>query len=80
MPTLRRCLLLIVIAGTIVLAGCLQETALIQSGTADEVDISYASDPSAALPLARQYCAQFEKVPQLVNSGVNVAVYHCHPR
>lgn len=59
---------------------CRQTQAFILSGDAAGAEISYADSPAETLALARQHCAQFEKVPHLMSSGTNVAVYHCVPR
>jgi hypothetical protein len=62
------------------LTSCLRTEAYINSGSADGVEVSYPNDPAATLPLARKHCAQYEKVPQLVTSGDNIAVYLCEHR
>jgi len=62
------------------LTSCLQTEAYINSGSAEGVEVSYPSDPATTLPLARKHCAQYEKVPQLVTSGDNIAVYRCEQR
>jgi hypothetical protein len=60
-----------------VLSGCTAPHPTIRNGDANSVEISYAGDVASALPLARQHCAQFERVPRLVDPGLDVAVFDC---
>jgi hypothetical protein len=46
-------------------------------GTADWVIISYVGDVAATLPLARQHCAQFERLPVFRQTKDTNAVYAC---
>jgi hypothetical protein len=59
------------------LSGCLPHQEAAIRGGPDGVLISYAGDVSATLPLARQHCAQFERVPVLTVAKENTAKYVC---
>jgi hypothetical protein len=61
----------------IALSGCTAPHPAIRSGNVNSVEISYAGDVASALPVARQHCAQFERVPRLVDPGLDVAVFDC---
>jgi hypothetical protein len=65
------------IAGTI-LSGCMNSRVFIREGNANSVEIGYSgSNVADTLPRARQHCAQFERVPQLVDADGEVATYDC---
>ena len=46
-------------------------------GNADWVAVNYVGDVADTLPLARRYCAQYERTPLLKNTKDNVANYAC---
>lgn len=46
-------------------------------GNADGVVISYVGDIANTLPIARQHCARYERVPVLHDAKENHAVYFC---
>jgi hypothetical protein len=46
-------------------------------GNADGVIINYFGDVAQTLPLARQHCARYERVPVLHETSENHAVYFC---
>ena len=59
------------------LSGCTAAHPFILKGDANSVEISYGSDVASALPLARRHCAQFERVPRLVDAGIDLALFDC---
>lgn len=67
------------------LSGCAGPHPAIRSGDANSVEVIYGGDAASALPLARQHCAQFERVPRLVSTGpdsggsADTAVFNCVP-
>ena len=61
----------------IALGGCFPHQDVAMGGNADGIAISYAGDLAATLPLARQHCAQFERVPVLHSTKENTAYYAC---
>jgi hypothetical protein len=70
-------LMLAVAAAGVALSGCTAPHPAIRNGNANSVEVSYAGDVASAQPLARQHCAQFERVPRLVDPGLDVAVFDC---
>jgi hypothetical protein len=79
--------LLIALSGAVaiggVLAGCLpHEDKIIMDGKADGVVIQYYGDLAETLPLARQHCAQYERVPKERSHSVekNLVIYDCVTR
>lgn len=72
---LRR--LLTVLALGAALTGCMTTTAFVREGDADSVSVGYGEDVAAAWPLARRHCAQFSRVPRLVDAGLNIANFKC---
>ena len=59
------------------LSGCSGPHPSIRDGDANSVNIGYAGNVASALPLARQHCARFERVPRLVEAGADLAVFDC---
>jgi hypothetical protein len=59
------------------LAGCGRPQDAIVRGNADSVDILYDGDLAEALRLARQHCAQFERVPQQRQTKDDVVTFQC---
>jgi hypothetical protein len=59
------------------LSGCTAPHPFISSGDANSVEITYAGDVASALPLARKHCARYERVPRLVDPGIDHAVFDC---
>ncbi|HWD59661.1 MAG TPA: hypothetical protein VG308_15345 [Stellaceae bacterium] len=58
--------------------GCTQSPQnVVMRGSADGVIINYYGDVGATLPLARQHCAQYERVPVLHETKESNAVYFC---
>jgi hypothetical protein len=49
-------------------------------GNANGVVVSYTGDINETLPIARQHCARYERVPVLMKSQEESAVYACVPR
>ena len=59
------------------LSGCVEPQPFVRAGNADSVEVVYSGDAASALPAARQHCAQFERVPRLVNAGADIALFDC---
>jgi len=61
------------------LLGCTAPHPTVHSGDANSVEVSYAGDVASTLPVARGHCAQFERVPRLVDAGAGtgIAIYDC---
>ncbi|HVC55274.1 MAG TPA: hypothetical protein VND95_04925 [Stellaceae bacterium] len=62
------------------LAGCGGPHAFVKDGDQKSVDVAYSGDVATALPLARQHCAAFNRVPHLVDRSPYVAYFDCLPR
>jgi hypothetical protein len=62
-----------------VLWGCTAPHPAVRGGDANSVEVSYAGDVASTLPVARQHCAQFERVPRLVDAGAGtgIAIFDC---
>jgi hypothetical protein len=58
-------------------AGCSAPKPFLLNGDAKGADIGYAMDPAATLPVARLHCAEYERVPRLLQAQDNVAYYEC---
>ena len=60
------------------LAGCsLPHHDIVMQGTADWVLIGYGGDIAETQPIARQYCARFERQPILGQIKENTVLYSC---
>jgi hypothetical protein len=69
----------VLLAGAVVapLGGCFPHQPAAMHGGRDGVSIDYAGDVAATLPIARQHCAQYERVPVLAGTKENTATYAC---
>jgi hypothetical protein len=68
--------ILLVLAGA-TFSGCTEPHPFVRAGNANSVEVVYGGDVANALPAARQHCAQFERIPRLVNAGEDIAVFDC---
>ena len=59
------------------LAGCLEQRSFLRSGNATSAEIMYSGDIAQALPIAKQHCAGYGRVPRLVDTGPDVAYFAC---
>ena len=64
-------------AASALLSGCSGPHPFVRKGDANSVEIIYSGDAESAWPVARQHCAQYERVPRLVNAGVDLAIFDC---
>ena len=62
------------------LGGCTAPHPYISEGDQKSVAVAYGGRIDDALPLARQYCARFERTPKLVDSAPDVAYFDCVPQ
>jgi hypothetical protein len=67
----------IAIGALAALAGCVEAKDHVMSGDGNQLTIQYYGDLDATMPLARQYCAQFERVPQRRDNDVDTVTYAC---
>jgi hypothetical protein len=49
----------------------------VRSGDADHVEVIASGDPAAALPLATEYCARYERVPRFDRIDLEIVRYDC---
>lgn len=59
------------------LAACSGPHPAIIEGDATSVQVRYAGDARTTLPLATEYCARYERMPRLVDPGLDIAIYEC---
>lgn len=64
-------------AAAVAAAGCTAPHPAIRGGDANSVEVSYGGDVASALPLARQHCARYERVPRLNDAGLDTAIFDC---
>ena len=69
--------LLMFATGVAALSGCGEPHPFVRAGNANSVEVGYSGDAASALPAARQHCAQYERVPRLVNAGEDIAIFDC---
>jgi hypothetical protein len=66
-------------AVAVALASC-NTRPFFRQGDANSVEVGYFADVETAEPVARKHCARFERVPRLVETGIDVAVFDCVAR
>ena len=59
------------------LSACMGPRAFLMQGDATSAEVANSGDTEGALRIARQHCARFERVPQLVENGPDVAYFAC---
>lgn len=60
-------------------AGCVEHHDAVLQGNANGVTINYYGDVGETEPLARQFCARYERAPALHETKENNAYYFCVP-
>ena len=63
-----------------VLGGCLVGQPALQHGDEKSAEILYSGDVASTLPIAKRYCAGYERVARLVDTTPGVAYYACELR
>jgi hypothetical protein len=69
--------LLALCAAIAALPGCLGQQPLLKAGDATSAEIMYSGDVANAMPLAKQHCAGYERVPRLVDTIPGIAYFAC---
>jgi hypothetical protein len=59
------------------LAGCLEQHSFVRSGDATSAEIMYSGNIAEALPIAKQHCAAYGRVPRLVDTSPDIAYFAC---
>ena len=63
----------------LILIGCAAKPFLLD-GDANSAEVGYGLDLAAATAVAKEHCARYERVPQFLESGEDVAYFACvHP-
>jgi hypothetical protein len=62
------------------LIGCLERPAFLRDGNATSAQVMYSGDVASALPVAKQHCAGYGRVPRLVDTAPDVAYFACEGR
>jgi hypothetical protein len=57
--------------------GCAEPTPFLLNGDAKSAEVGYGMDASATLPVAKLHCAEYERVPRLLQAQDNIAYYEC---
>lgn len=61
------------------LAACLNQRPVLQAGDPTSAQIMYSGDVANAVPIARQHCAGYARVPRLVDTAPGIAYFACDP-
>jgi hypothetical protein len=69
-------ILLVLAAGSLGIA-CTGSKPFLLQGDANSAQVGFSSDVDDATPVARQHCAQYEKVPRFLEAEENVAFFDC---
>jgi hypothetical protein len=58
-------------------AGCTGPKPFLLDGNADSAQVGYGGDAESATAVAKQHCAQYERVPRFLEAQENVAFFDC---
>jgi hypothetical protein len=58
-------------------AACAGSKPFLLQGDADSAQVGYSGNVDAATPIARQHCAQYERVPRFLEAEENIAFFDC---
>jgi len=61
----------------VALFGCTGAHPFVREGGANSVEVTFSGNVANALPLAREHCARYERVPRLVASEADLAIFDC---
>jgi hypothetical protein len=61
----------------IVVAACTGPKPFLIQGDANSAQVGYANSIEDATLVAKQHCAQYERVPRFLEAGENVAYFDC---
>jgi len=71
----RRVLFLVLAGGVGV--GCAGPKPFLLQGNAGSAQVGYAGDIEGATLVAKQHCAQYERVPKFLEAQENIAFFDC---
>jgi hypothetical protein len=69
-------MLLLVLAGCFIPA-CTGAKPFLLQGNASSAQVGYSGNLDAATLVARQHCAQYERVPRFLEAEENIAFFDC---
>jgi hypothetical protein len=58
-------------------SGCTAPHPYVRTGDQSSVEIGYGGNIESAQPVARQFCAQFDRMAQLADVGPDIAYFDC---
>jgi len=58
-------------------SGCTGSKPFLLQGDANSAQVGYSGEIEGATPVARQHCAQYERVPRFLEAQENVAFFDC---
>jgi len=67
-------------AANTALLGCTGAHPFVREGGANSVEVTFSGDVASTLPVARQHCARYERIPRLVAAEVDLAIFDCVAR
>lgn len=67
-------------AALLALVGCTRPHPYVREGDRKSVQVTFYGTPDSALPVARQHCAGYDRVPRLTDAGPDIAYFDCVPR
>lgn len=67
-------------AASVALTGCTRPHPYVREGDRQSVQVNFYGTPDSALPVARQHCAAYDRVPRLTDAGPDIAYFDCVPR
>jgi hypothetical protein len=67
-------LVLLVVASA---AGCIGEKPFLLQGDANSAQVGFSGDVEGATLVAKQHCAQYERVPRFLEAEENIAYFDC---
>lgn len=73
--TARRAVFVLVAGGLVV--ACAGEEPFLLQGDAYSAQVGFSRDLEGATRVARQHCAQYERVPRFLEAEENVAFFDC---
>lgn len=66
----------VVLAGGI-LAACSGSTPILLRGDANSAQVGFSGNVDAATRVAKQHCAQYERVPRFLDAEEDIAFFDC---
>jgi hypothetical protein len=71
-----RRILILALSGSLS-AACAGGKPFLLQGDANSAQVGFSGNPDAATLVAKQHCAQYERVPRLLEAEENIAFFDC---